>query len=234
MNENIIVIRGYALQYNQTAYLSNTLLERVMPGAFRAQLADGRRAIRLQAYTHDPAEPALASTEDGTLTLFEDGYGLGWEALYEPYSHSQRWGIVRGMVSDAGLGCSVNFCRRVKCRRADGGAWLDSVALAEIDHICLCPDPAYPGTRAWRADVPLDNAPERVRQLAARWERGRARALAARPLPTARRFGSPPRFSPADMLRFAAVRAEAFRGPIARDGYIFAHTAFTRAAGFAG
>jgi hypothetical protein len=49
-----------------------------------------------------------------------------------------------------------------------------------------------------------------------------------------RRFGSPPTFSPADMLRFATVRAEAFRRPITGDGHIFAHVAFTRAAGFVG
>jgi HK97 family phage prohead protease len=230
---DVVLIRGYALPFNQPAYLSNTLLERVMPGAFRAQLADGRRPIRLQAYSHDPAEPAMASTADGTLSLFEDEDGLGFEAEYEPSAHRWGWGIVRGMVSNAGMGCSVNFSRRVKGRRADGGAWVDTVAVAEIDHICICADPAYRGTRAWRADVLLDNAPERVRQLAARWERGRARALAARPLPIARRFGSPPTFSPADMLRFATVR-NSFRRPIAADGDIVAHVAFTRAAGFVG
>ena len=132
------------------------------------------------------------------------------------------------------MGCSIHFTRRIKGRRTIDGASVEIVVAAEIDHVALVTDAAYRGTRVWRADCDLTDAPWTVQVLAAKWERGRARALAEAARPPARRFGSAPTFSPADMLRFAAVRAETFRRPISADGHVFAHVAFTRAAGFAG
>ena len=73
-----VTLRGYAVTYNQTAFLGHGdgRLERILPGAFSAQLAAGK-PIQLQTHTHDPAEPAIASTADGTLTFHEDEVGLG-------------------------------------------------------------------------------------------------------------------------------------------------------------
>src|SRR4051812_26951008 len=101
-----ILIRGYAVTYDQTVFLGHGdgRLERILPGAFSAQLAAGK-PIKLQAYTHDPHEPAIASTVDGTLTLFEDSYGLGFEAKYNPRVHG--WGMVQAMVRREGMRCSV-------------------------------------------------------------------------------------------------------------------------------
>jgi HK97 family phage prohead protease len=193
------LIRGYAVTYNQTAFLGpgDGRLERILPGAFSAQLAAGK-PIRLQAYTHDPAEPAIASTADGTLTFHEDEFGLGFEAQYEPRSHGHwGWSVVRAMVGRAGLGCSINFARRVKGRRTIDGASVEVVAAAEIDHVALVTNAAYRGTRVWRADCGLTDAPWTVQELAAKWERGRARASAL--------ASAAPTFSPEQ--RWAATQA---------------------------
>jgi hypothetical protein len=71
--------------------------------------------------------------------------------------------------------------------------------------------------------------------IAARLEGVRGPAIsieAARPV--ARRFGSPPTFSPVAMRRFADMRASARRNPRELDRIVMGHVAFTKAGGFVG
>jgi phage head maturation protease len=165
-----VIIRGYAITFEQLAAVPEDEgggLEVVTRGAFKNMLRAGT-PVRLQFRTHDRA-PAIASTSDGALALFEDDYGLGFSAtLARP-----DWGMVRSIVQGKSALASVHFTdRRFRASSFKGEA-VQRVERAEISHIAIVDRAVYRATCVWRGDVPLDEAPLRVRDLANRWERGR-------------------------------------------------------------
>lgn len=68
------VLAGYAAKYNKLSRNLGGFVEQVLPGAFDKSLADGVRV--LARYNH---ETLLATTDAGSLRLFSDDIGLGYE-----------------------------------------------------------------------------------------------------------------------------------------------------------
>ncbi len=168
-----IVLRGYAAPFNQQAFVADSgggFNERILPRAFSGMLRDGR-PVALQFDTHDPA-PALARSQDGTLTLFEDDYGLGFEASLP--DTQGNWSICRSVIRTHGY-CSVNFAKCSARRLAQKGSWgtaTDEIDWAEIDHITIAERAVYKGTSIWPAHCDLDRAPHRIQDAADRWAQG--------------------------------------------------------------
>ena len=79
--DGTLKIAGYAATFDREAEGLN-FREMIKPGAFKRCLSEGRSVYLL--INHDTAGIPLASTESGTLRLFEDGVGLRMEADLDP------------------------------------------------------------------------------------------------------------------------------------------------------
>jgi phage head maturation protease len=168
-----MILRGYAIVFNQLAAAcmdDGADFELVFEGAFDDMLAR-RKTITLQYGPHDPA-PAIARTTDGTLCLFADAHGLGFEA---DTGAKLNWQQLSSMYKCGMNRASVNFTRMVS---EVGRASTRYVSRAEIDHITITSHAAYRQTAVWRSDSDLQHAPDRIQSAAAHWEHGRAQAVA--------------------------------------------------------
>src|SRR5215211_1653359 len=184
MTASPIVLRGYALTYRQTAHIGGGALEQFAPSAFAEMLARPR-AIDLRWETHSDDAPRLASSTAGSLSFFEDEYGLGFLAKLSMKDH-WNWSYIRSitqktkptsLVSVGGL--VIKSSRREMLQLGT----TEVITSATIDHITICNDAAYRWTAVWPAHLPLDDAPWKIQQLATRWTAGQAawdRKLTAR------------------------------------------------------
>jgi HK97 family phage prohead protease len=185
-------VRGYACVFNA---LSKPLLdcgethfrEIIKPGAFRL----GRAVV---ASTHHHARTGFATTLDGTLRLWQDEYGLAFEAA-----------VPRGAIGDgvnytvgSGAACSFGLIARAIEWRDGEDMSVRIVHRCEIDHVSICPaGGAYPGG-AWLASWE-NSLPPRYAELARKWH-GRGSAIAAL---TARQKQGMPLFPPSLIARLA-------------------------------
>src|SRR5688572_21123029 len=112
MNRNAppIVIRGYAVPFNTVATIEGGEQEVVEADAFRAQIERGHHCC-LQGNSHKRYAPKLARTGDGSLLLFADDFGLGFEARISPYDRNLA-PVLSALVRRETAHCSVSFSRR--------------------------------------------------------------------------------------------------------------------------
>jgi hypothetical protein len=206
----------------------------------------------------DDAE-VIADTTARNVGFFEDSVGLAfWADIGFPQNLSKLSELTK----------RVNPCDRASVNmevieesiEEHLGSRLRRIQRATIDHVAVgISAAAFMGTGVWATHCSLDDAPDRVRDLAARWDAGwrameaRRRATQALRTPKAN-TGSPLRgprgeMSPADASRLRSVLAsrQADYAHVRRNwaaaamknrggsvSPIFAHAAFTRAGGFDG
>jgi uncharacterized protein len=136
-------IRGYAAVFNRMSQPLGNFVERIQPGAFADSIAGDVRAL----WQHDTGR-VLGRTKNGTLKLWEDERGLGFEVT-PPDTADGRDAlalIARGDVDQMSFGFSVP---------AGGDAWEDGegmpvrtlrkVNLIEVSPVTF---PAYLDTSA--------------------------------------------------------------------------------------
>lgn len=136
-------IRGYAAVFNRMSQPLGNFVERIQPGAFEDSIAGDVRAL----WQHDTGR-VLGRTKNGTLKLWEDERGLGFEVT-PPDTADGRDAlalIARGDVDQMSFGFSVP---------AGGDTWEDGegmpvrtlhkVNLIEVSPVTF---PAYLDTSA--------------------------------------------------------------------------------------
>jgi phage head maturation protease len=117
--------------------------------------------------THE-AVAAFARTKDHSLTLFQDRYGLGFEARMSTGTPGV-FGIARAIARGDTTRASVNFTDMDCTTRHEADARHRRVTRARIDHIAIVSQAAYEGTAVWLADSDIRDLPPRIAALQARW-----------------------------------------------------------------
>ena len=238
-------LRGYVAPFNSVGAVDGTY-EKFAPGTFAGMFA-AMPPIDLRWASHSDGAARLASTTRATLSLFVDEYGLGFEAQID-MSNSENWNRIRHITqkNDPMAFASVGGLV-IKGKRWEkfGCAKCRVITEATISHITITDrSAAYQATAVWPA-VPLDDAPWKIRELAARW--GEGRAAWDRKQQIAARAATPQRHRSASEAKLAAFlaprqreftnyRRNAMAMMFSRGAapVIFAHVAFTRAGGFDG
>ena len=121
--------------------------------------------------------PALCPSS--CMFLFQDEYGLGFEAAVAPHTVAVGvGGPLAGVVArirSGGIGASVNMPSwRWRGISAPSGQAYRVIESATIDHITLTSNPAYKDTAVWCADTPSARLLPLQQELAAAWERSQA------------------------------------------------------------
>ena len=160
----MVRVKGYATLFNVPVTVQGNETEIIQQGAF-AHVLD--RPCRLFFDSHEDDAPRLGHTN----LLFEDEHGLAFQAELAPNVASMLAQIVSGKTAL----CSV--CMTHRKYETFVGAQI--VTSAKLDHIAVTSKASYGDTAVWRADVPLGDAPWRIREWAARWEAGYAAHLAS-------------------------------------------------------
>jgi phage head maturation protease len=157
-------VRGYACVFDtwSSPITENgvTFRERISSGAFRLAGAT------IQATVNHHERTLFASTLDGSLSFWQDSYGLAFSA---DLPADFRGDGARYFVG-SGRRCSVGLIVRGDTWEHDGELPSRTIYSARIDHITLCSgdDVAYPETGAWLVSEESGLAPH-YRALARRW-----------------------------------------------------------------
>lgn len=243
MRSDRLVLRGYAAPYNSVA-VADDIRETIRPRAFDQMLQD-RAPVVLQYASHDVDARAVATTVDGSLELFVDEIGLGFEAHLNP--SPANWAVTRGIVQGRYSFASVNFTGVESEVVSTHGCVTRIIRSATIDHIAIMNESAaYKETSVWRADCPIDEAPMRIRAAVERWDAGHRAAAEARTRAVAK-VSAGRRSTPTTqqalstqlqprMAAYAETRSRFF-ADFLRGGHrsaTFGHAAFSRAAGWNG
>lgn len=162
--ENATTVRGYAAMFGRMSQPMGGFREVIAPGAFAGSLGEDIRAL----WQHD-SKQVLGRTKAGTLALWEDAQGLGFE-LTPPDTQAGRDALVliaRGDVDQMSFGFNVAQGGDSWEAQADGllVRTLNEVRLVEISPVTF---PAYLDTSVTVArSETLDCAPEWVRRALA-------------------------------------------------------------------
>jgi hypothetical protein len=163
-----LVIRGYACVFGVDAMVAGTR-ERVAPKAFTWLW----RNIPILWGTHDPNAYVLARTGNRTASLFQDAFGLGFEAELQWTGAGVAAYRAVANRSLTPFQCSVYFADyNADAWCGNDGVPTRYITSAKIDHIAIVRNAAYHDTRAWPA-WPLDQLPSDLRDIAQRWEAGK-------------------------------------------------------------
>ena len=160
------ILRGYAVCFNDVEELcgEDTLFR---PDAFMQSV---RRPVSVRFGGHEARD--IASTVDGTLSLFQDDYGLGFEARLPNSPAASR--MVQDVVSRRFQGCSGQFQYAKTQRIGNGANSVLCVQASRVEHVAIVAAPVFRNTGIWSADVPRSQLPTRLRELASHWHRGNA------------------------------------------------------------
>jgi len=137
-------IRGYAAVFDQETRLWGDYFEVIRPGAFGKSLRDKPDVVGL--WQHDSSWP-LGRTSAGTLTVWEDDHGLGYEIRPDPTpTHQDRVfsPLRRGEVR----GSSFGFRALVEQESIQGDRILRELKEVELHEVSPVTFPAYAGTEA--------------------------------------------------------------------------------------
>lgn len=141
-NQNDIVFTGYAAVFNEWSNPLGKFRERIAPGAFaKAIQEDDVRALM----NHD-ANYVLGRNRSGTLRLWEDDHGLGYEvqAPDAQWARDLRESVRRGDVSQ----CSFSFIAVRDEWSASQGVHERTLLEARLYDVSIVTYPAYPMTEA--------------------------------------------------------------------------------------
>ena len=144
-------LTGYVARFGSETRISD-FFERVMPGAFRASLADGRNIVALA--DHD-RRALLGSTASGTLQLREDEHGLAFELRLPDTSVARDIAVL--VESRVIQGCSFGFMVP-----PGGDTWLDrgdgsmlrELRNVELAEVTVTATPAYADTEVAKRSRP--------------------------------------------------------------------------------
>lgn len=158
-SDGTAVIRGYAVVYNRLSVPLGGFRERIMPGAFDEVLKRSESRVDLVSYFNHDANIMLGRESSGTLRVWSDERGLGFE-VNPPKSREDILELVsRGDVR----GASFTF----QLRGPNAENWVEEdgmpvreVRSASIYELGPVVQPAYPETavsvarrslEAWRS-----------------------------------------------------------------------------------
>lgn len=144
-------LQGYVARFGSETRIGD-FFERVMPGAFRASLADGRNIVALA--DHD-RRALLGSTASGTLQLREDEHGLAFELRLPDTSVARDIAVL--VESRVIQGCSFGFMVP-----PGGDTWLDrgdgsmlrELRNVELAEVTVTATPAYADTEVAKRSRP--------------------------------------------------------------------------------
>ena len=164
-SDGTYVIRGYAVMYNRLSVPLGGFRERIMPGAFDEVLKRSEDRVDLVSYFNHDANIMLGRESSGTLRVWSDDRGVGFE-VNPPKSREDILELVsRGDVK----GASFTF----QLRGPNGESWVEEdgmpireVRSASIYELGPVVQPAYPETsvsvakRSLEAWMAQQNVPE--------------------------------------------------------------------------
>lgn len=165
-----VFICGYASVFNEPYDIGEGVLESVAPGAFDLS------GLIYATAEHDDAR-CFARTDDGTLELWSDRFGLGFS-----FEAPRSWGglnLTRSIAAGHLRGVSVNFASRTVRHEVVAGLPVDRVVAASISEISLTGRPASAATAAWHTTEDPDCLPPHVAEARSRWVAGRQAAVSA-------------------------------------------------------
>jgi HK97 family phage prohead protease len=154
-------IHGYASLFNVLSHVIKGGRQfAVQPGAFVL----GRQPVQFCRH-HDLSRP-YASTETGTLRLWQDNHGLAFEARVDASSRSGH-DMLTAIASGAQCGVSACFERdRTSRTGVIAGRNVEVISRTRISEISACTEPLCPGTVCWVAGTKPADMPAAARPLA--------------------------------------------------------------------
>ena len=140
------VIKGYAVVYNRLSVDMGGFRERIMPGAFDGVLNRQRgRSDLVSYYNHNP-DILLGRESSGTLKVWSDDKGVGFEVV-PPASRADVLELVaRGDVKGASFTFSVAGAAGESWTTDEKGRAIREVRAANIYELGPVVQPAYPAT----------------------------------------------------------------------------------------
>ena len=146
-------LTGYVARFGSETRIGD-FFERVMPGAFRASLADGRNIVALA--DHD-RRALLGSTASGTLQLREDDHGLAFELRLPATSVGRDVAVLveSGLIQGASFGFHVPEGGDTWLDRGDG-SMLRELRNVELHEVTVTATPAYPDTEVAKRSKPIE------------------------------------------------------------------------------
>jgi hypothetical protein len=146
-------LTGYVARFGSETRIGD-FFERVMPGAFRASLADGRNIVALA--DHD-RRALLGSTASGTLQLREDDHGLAFELRLPDTSVGRDVAVLveGGLIRGASFGFQVPPGGDAWLDRGDG-SMLRELRRVDLAEITVTATPAYPDTEVAKRSKPIE------------------------------------------------------------------------------
>ncbi|MEM8738269.1 MAG: HK97 family phage prohead protease [Planctomycetota bacterium] len=155
-------VRGTAIVYGQDADLK-VFRERIQPGALRSVLASGRNMRLL--FEHD-RRGLLASTEAGSLRVFDTPAGLTFEArIAATTTGNDVLTLVRGGEL-RGMSFGFNVARGGQAFTREAGKLLRTITeFAEVPEITITSAPAYDTTNVAQRSIDPQAIAEAERML---------------------------------------------------------------------
>lgn len=171
-----IRVQGYASVFRHTYPVDDEGLERIEPGAF--DLSD---PTIYACFGHERAQ-RFANVADGTLRVWQDSYGLGFEldvpATWPGISLAR--GIRAGHFREASIGLQAHRSHRV----TENGREVRVVTRASIAEVSIVSIATNPLTSIWLDDEGED-LPAYSAGMRGRWQHGRMKAEMAKRRPKA-------------------------------------------------
>lgn len=152
-------IGGYAAVFNKEARISERLIEKIAPGAFRSSLGGDIRAL----WSHN-TDHVLGRTTNGSLKLSEDERGLAFDlALPDTTQGRDAYTLIKqGYVTGVSFGFRV---KKDSWTRGDGSTphlrTLEEVELIEVSPTAF---PAYTDT-----SVSSRSAEDLLKEVETQW-----------------------------------------------------------------
>lgn len=178
---SFITVRGVAVPFN-VARFDGSRVEAFDPSAFDEMLARNI-TVPLLWDSHDEGAGTMRLAHEARL--FASPVGLMFSAIVDTRQAaggSFRWALLAAMTRrrEPADECSIGDLTIVSERRETiDGNRCSLVTKASIGHVAICRrgTTVYGATTgAWPCHLPLDTAPLRIQELAAKWETGKAAA----------------------------------------------------------
>lgn len=138
-------LKGYAAVYDSATDKAGDGLEVIGRGAFDGALADPTRSDVRMLVNHDPNK-LLGRTQSGTLRLFSDDQGLGFECDLPDTADARdlKTLVQRGDISGMSFGCVPGAVTR--STTSDGRMLRTHTDIKNLLDVSAVTYPAYEGT----------------------------------------------------------------------------------------